>query len=204
MEPEAVLSARGLTKIYRMGEIDVVALAGVEVLQLRHRMSELFLAASIARADRRFGGETGRRRRADAGGSRLAPRVEAKLQAILAASFDRPRIGEVHAELSEWCRKAGLASPSRATVYNALDRAIPPAYDMADLPPAVRLCLHNVARGRVPGDQIVFAAFNYGDTRALSFAAAMPWSCLTRAARIPGFRPKSRALLRAVMSHRGL
>src|SRR5512146_3065553 len=29
--PEAVIQARGLTKVYRMGEVDVVALRGVDV-----------------------------------------------------------------------------------------------------------------------------------------------------------------------------
>ena len=56
----------------------------------------------------------------------------------------------------------------------------------------------------VGGDHIAFYAFNYGSPRALSFAAGLPWLCLVRAAGRRGWRPKSRALLRAVMKYRGL
>ncbi len=83
-----------------------------------------------------------------------------------------------------------------------MDRAEPPLYALDELPEAVRRCLHNVGRGPIPGHQVAFAAFNYGEPRALSFAAGMPWSCLHRAARMSGFRPKSLALLRAVVAYR--
>jgi hypothetical protein len=56
----------------------------------------------------------------------------------------------------------------------------------------------------VPGDQIVFYCFNYGDVRAISYAAGMPWLCLARASARRGFRSKSLALLRAVMKIRGI
>ena len=85
-----------------------------------------------------------------------------------------------------------------------MDRVEPPRFALDGLPAAVRRCLHNVSSGPVPGQQVVFAAFNYGDTRALSFASGMPWSCLYRAARMPGFRAKSASLLRAVMAYRGV
>jgi len=85
-----------------------------------------------------------------------------------------------------------------------MDRVEAPSYDAADLPLAVQRCLHNVETGLVPGHQVAMAAFNYGDTRALSFAAGMPWPCLRRAARTPGLRPKSLALLRAIMVYRGI
>jgi hypothetical protein len=54
------------------------------------KMSELSLAASRANAERRLGAPT-RRRRSDAGRSRLPVEVEAKLQAVLASSAERPR-----------------------------------------------------------------------------------------------------------------
>ncbi len=57
---------------------------------------------------------------------------------------------------------------------------------------------------RVPGPQVVFYAFNYGSAGAVSFASGLPPLCLERAASLRGWRPKSRALLRAVMSYRGL
>lgn len=79
-----------------------------------------------------------------------------------------------------------------------------PSYPRSELPAAITRTLHNVGGDEIPGDQVVFAAFNYGDTRALGFASAMPWSCLYGAARLRGWRPKSLALLRAVMACREL
>jgi hypothetical protein len=148
-------------------------------------------------------GNSARRRRSDAGRSRLAPAVERKLLALLAGQ-DHPPIAEVHAALGDYCTRLGLEPPARASVYNALGRVEPPEYALSDLPEPVRRVLHNVRPGSLPGHQVAFAAFNYGDERALSFAAGMPWPCLYRAARSRGFRPKSLALLRAVMVFRGI
>jgi hypothetical protein len=94
--------------------------------------------------------------------------------------------------------------PSRASIYNAFARVAPPSFEKGLLPPEVQAALHNVGDGPVPGRQVAFAAFNYGDERALSFAAGLPWSCLYQAARMRGFRAKSLALLRAVMAFRGI
>ena len=129
--------------------------------------------------------------------------MEAKLRSLL-STHDRPRMTDVHRVLTAFCRARRLRAPSRSTLYNAIDRVDPPTFDVDALPEAVRRTLHNVARGRVPGQQVVFAAFNYGDTRALSFAAGLPWLCLRRAARLGGWRPKSRSLLRAVAICRGI
>ena len=107
-------------------------------------------------------------------------------------------------ELGAFCRRRGLEMPSRATVYNAVNRVPVPTYDYDELPRSVQQTLHNVARGRIPGQQVVFAAFNFGDVRAMSFASSLPWICLHRASMIPGYRPKSFALLAAVMAHRGI
>ncbi len=120
------------------------------------------------------------------------------------ARRERPDPAAAFRAIQAFCTRGGLRAPSRASVYAAVDRVEPPFYAAAELPEPVRRCLHNVDGARVPGDQVVFAAFNYGDTRALSFASAMPWACLRRAARRSGFRPKSLALLRAVLQVRGI
>jgi len=143
-----------------------------------------------------------RARRSDAGRSRLPEAVERKLQELL-STRERPDISRVREELTTFCRSKRLAPPSRATLYNAMSRVVPPSYWKRQLPDAVQQTLHNVG-DPVPGAQVVFHAFNYGDTRAISFAAGMPWASLARAAGKPGWRPKSLALLRAVMNYRGM
>lgn len=129
--------------------------------------------------------------------------VESKLLAILGGR-ERPPAVEVMRELRAFCGRRGLAMPSRATLYNAAERVPIPSYDQGELPNSVRRTLHNVGEGKIPGHQVVFAAFNYGDSRALSFASGLPWVCLRRASKLPGFRPKSLALLAAVMALRGI
>ncbi|MCA9620764.1 MAG: hypothetical protein KC731_17190 [Myxococcales bacterium] len=83
-----------------------------------------------------------------------------------------------------------------------------PRLRWADLPEAVTRSLYNLAPGSdqetLPGDVVAFYAFNHGEPRALSFASGLPWLCLIRAERRAGWRPKSRALLRAVMRYRGI
>jgi hypothetical protein len=119
-------------------------------------------------------------------------------------------------ELEQLCVQLGVAPPARGTLYNAVARAKPPMYSTRELPRAVREALYNssaaeasdgetsLAATHVPGDQIVFYCFNYGDVRAISYGAGMPWLCLVQAAARRGFRPKSLALLRAVMTVRGI
>ena len=88
-----------------------------------------------------------------------------------------------------------------------MDRVAVPEVRWDELPPEVRRCLFNLDRpasGTLPGDVVAFYAFNHGHGRALSYGAGLPWLCLVRAARRPGWRPKSRALLEAVMRLRGL
>src|SRR5512140_1053164 len=156
-------------------------------------MSEISLTPSATRFEARLRASR-RRRRSDAGHARLPTAVEAALQELLATQ-ERPPVGEVYRQLQQRCRRLRAPCPSRSTVYNAIERVVPPSFASDELPAAVRACLHNVAAGPIPGHQVVYAAFNYGDTRALSFAAGMPWSCLHRAAKMPGFRPKSLGLL---------
>jgi hypothetical protein len=135
------------------------------------------------------------------GRSRLHPAVEAKLQELL-GTHDRPRMAEVYRAVREHCERRSLTTPSRSTLYNAVRRVQPPSFALDALPETVRRTLHNVGSGPIPGHQVAFAAFNYGDTRALCFAAGMPWVCLDVAARLGGWRPKSLALLRAVLAYR--
>lgn len=78
-----------------------------------------------------------------------------------------------------------------------------PPYAAHELPDAVQRALYNVdLQGDVPAAQIAFYAFNHGDPRAVSWAAGMPWLALHHAARMRGWRAKSRGLLRAVMQWR--
>ena len=145
-----------------------------------------------------------RRRRADSGKSRLPDAVQRRLDQLL-STRDRPRVIDVLTDIGGLCRAEGLRPPSRATIYAAFERAEPPVYETGTLPEPVRRALYNLDGVRaVPGHQVAFCAFNYGDAQALSFAAGMPWLCLHHAARIRGWRPKSLALLKAVMHCRGL
>gem|GEM_PF-1325986 len=149
-----------------------------------------------------------RKRRKDSGQGRLHPDVEAKLHQLLSTN-DRPPMAWVHRQLSAFSTKLGCAAPSRASLYNAIARVPVPTLPVSSLPAAVQLSLYNLApeaRGDgavIPGDQIVFYAFNYGAPGAISFASGLPWVCLRRARERRGWRPKSRALLEAVIAYRG-
>jgi hypothetical protein len=69
----------------------------------------------------------------------------------------------------------------------------------------VQGALYNLGpTGQVPGHQLVFHAFQHGDTRAMSFAAGLPWLDLYQAQRMRGWRARSRGLLDAVMRRRGI
>jgi hypothetical protein len=164
-------------------------------------MSALSLEQSMVRAQARLAGQ--RAPRADRGQSRLAPSVEAELQRLL-DTLERPPILAVMQSLRQACERLQQPPPSRTSIYNAIARARPPQYQVCELPPAVQSCLLNVDGVEIGGAQLVFHAFNYGTLEALSFAAGLPWLCLLRAAEWRGFRPKSYALLRAVMAYRGI
>lgn len=103
------------------------------------------------------------------------------------------------------CRREGLKCPARASVYKLLATLPTATYKVAELPPAARNALYNLtAESEVPGHQVAFYCFNYGDLAAVSFAAGLPWLALYQAGRLPGFRPRSRGLFEAVMRARGL
>lgn len=190
------------------------------------RVSVFDLGESLRNAQRRFGGtspdarskrlgQTPPRGRADRGHARIDPRVERQLQGLLQGR-EKPSMASLGRELQQLSKRLGVAPPARGTLYNAVARAKPPTYATRELPRAVREALYNssaaeasggessVAATHVPGDQIVFYCFNYGDVRAISYGAGMPWLCLVHAAVRRGFRPKSLSLLRAVMAVRGI
>lgn len=126
--------------------------------------------------------------------------------ARLLGGRERPRFSAAHRELVAFCRRRNLRAPSRASLYNAVDHVPVPELGWSSLPAAVQRSLYNLEPSApdatIAGDVVAFYAFNYGEPRAMSFASALPWLCLARAERRPGWRPKSRALLRAVMRRR--
>jgi len=114
-------------------------------------------------------------------------------------------MGDALAEIERECRREGLRPPSRATVYKLLDTLPTATRRVSELPRPVREALFNLgSESEVPGHQLAFYCFNYGDLSALSFASGLPWLALHQALRLPGFRAKSRGLLEAVARARGI
>ncbi len=167
------------------------------------------LTKSLARASERFGPNTNedakaRRSRSDRGRSRLpGPILEFLNQAL--SGMDRPRFADLDAKVKYFCKKHGFSCPSKATLYQYQAIAPVSVFEFGSLPVPVRRALYNFSEGsKIPAHQVVFAAFNYGDVEAISFAAGLPWLALCQADRVRGWRPKSYALFRAVMKGRGL
>lgn len=134
----------------------------------------------------------------------MDPRIRRKLRALLAV-LERPSISVVLADLRAFCEKRGLKTPSRATVYAFVPRCPSHLYVVAELPEHVRDALYNLdPAGTVPGHQLAFYAFQYGDSRAASFAAGLPWLDLYQADRMRGWRDRSHGRLRAVLQRRGI
>jgi hypothetical protein len=101
--------------------------------------------------------------------------------------------------LRERCRQVGRRPPARATVYKMLATLPTPALRVASLPRGVQAALYNLdPEGEVPAHQVAFYCFNYGDVRAMSYAAGLPWLAIYQARRLPGYRPRSRGLVEAV------
>lgn len=114
-------------------------------------------------------------------------------------------MSEALAGIGGRCRREGVQPPSRSTVYKLLDTLPTASYRVRDLPRPVREALYNLTpEGRVPGHQVAFYCFNYGDLAAVSFASGLPWLALHQALRLPGWRPKSRGLAEAAACDRGL
>jgi hypothetical protein len=149
-------------------------------------------------------GSVGRRPRRDRGTSRVDPAIIEQLS-HLTSGQERPAMQEMLRELAEWCGRKGHKTPSRATVYHLLTRLPGRSYDFDSLPKSVQAALYNFSSGsRVPGHQLAFYCFNYGDLTDLSFAAGLPWLALYQAVRLPGYRRKSRGLAEAAARARGL
>jgi hypothetical protein len=118
---------------------------------------------------------------------------------------DRPPMADLQRRLAAACAMRGLRPPSRATLYNALPRIEGHSYRVSHVPPAARDALYNLEPdARVPGHQMAFYCFNYGSLAAASFAATLPWLDLYQAARLRGWRPRSKGLLEAVLRVRGI
>lgn len=117
---------------------------------------------------------------------------------------ERPPIRQLRQQLEVFCEARGHDVPARATIYAAMARAPTQAYRISDVPSAVRETLYNLGdEGVVPGHQLAFHCLNYGGVRAAaSYAAGLPWLALYQAARMPGWRPRSRGLLEAIIRAR--
>lgn len=164
------------------------------------------LQASVRRAEARLARHEipHRRQRADKGSSRMASEARSALWELI-RTYDRPDITKTVATLSQRCEALGVTSPSRATVYNFFLRGPGHTYRKRDLPDAVRSTLYNLSEDTmVPGRQVAFQAFNEGNLQAMMFAAGMPWLDLYQAARVSGWRPRSRGLFDAVIRARGI
>jgi hypothetical protein len=163
------------------------------------------LTASIERAERRLGSDASRRkRRSDLGLHRVDPAVMALLRRLVGGD-DYPTIATILADLRTLCQRRSLPCPSRATVYKLICGEAGPSYPMETLPPTVRAALYNLSsQSRVPGAQLAFYCFNYGELPAVCFAASLPWLALYQAWRMRGWHAKSRGLLRAVLVARGI
>ncbi len=167
-------------------------------------MSLFNLDASLEEARKRFGEspESSRRGRSDRGTSRLPGPLAEQLRGLLLGQ-ERPPVRELLSRLAPFCRRMDYRRPSRATVYRAMERSPGHTYEIGALPTEVRRALYNMGdEGRVSGHQVAFYCLNHGGSRALSFAAGLPWLDLYQAARTRGWRSRSRGLLDAILEVR--
>src|SRR5438105_1801087 len=124
--------------------------------------------ASIENAKSRMGlhATSGRRGRSDRGKSRMAAAVK-KEAARLLGTQRRPSMTKVLRTLGRFCAQHRHRPPSRATLYHFQARHLFHFYSASDLPLAARSALYNLDDGaRVPGHQLVFYCFHYGDLAA--------------------------------------
>lgn len=169
-------------------------------------MGPFDLAESLRRAEARVGSpvpDSARRPRSDRGRSRLDPRVLAAVAEAF-SDLERPNMAEALAEIGRRCRRERVRPPSRATVYKLLDTLPTRLFRFRELPPPVQDALYNLGPGsEVPGHQVAFYCFNYGDLAAVSYASGLPWLAIHQALRLPGWRARSRGLAEAVARARG-
>lgn len=117
----------------------------------------------------------------------------------LLAGLERPAMDELLLALAARCRQRRARAPSRATVYEYMARGPGHRYPVGELPPDIVAVLYNLStESTIPGHQLAFYCLNYGGTKALSFAAGLPWLDLYQAARMRGWRSKSRGVLEAI------
>ncbi len=160
--------------------------------------------ASQRNAAARLGADTGRARRRDSGLLRLDPHVIALVREELLGQA-KPDMSALHDLIKKRCALVRRRCPSRSSLYTIADKVSGHTYLASELPVWVRDVLHNVdPTSAVPGRQVAFACINSGDTRALSFAASLPWLDLFQARRMRGFRAKSVGLLDAICAARGI
>jgi len=156
------------------------------------------------RASRRLGARSTRRRRSDAGKSRVSPFLLDALR-VLVVGREQPSITQVERHLAALAAEHRLRPPCRATLYGTLATMPGHFYRMASLPSHVRSALYNLGSdAEVPGHQLAFYCFNYGSPAAASYAAGLPWLDLYQARRMRGWRARSRGLLDAAMRFRGM
>lgn len=156
------------------------------------------LQASLERAERRLTPRK-RRPRSDAGSSRFPrPVLEAVRKALAGQAY--PNIPSLLSDLRNHCSERGLEAPSRASLYQLMKRDPGVPLNIADLPTHVRDALYNLDdAGEISGAHVVFYCFNQGSLQAIQYAAGMPWLCLYQARHLPGWRPRSRGMLEAVL-----
>lgn len=94
---------------------------------------------------------------------------------------------------------------ARLATLPSLPLASSDVLPLAGLPEEVRTALYNLEIAEsetVAAEVVAFYSFNYGSSRALSFASGLPIAALARALAMSGWRQKSRALLQAVCQFR--
>ncbi len=127
-----------------------------------------------------------------------------KLEQLL-SSKDYPGINPILSDLKAFCESKGQPCPSRATVYKFMQRAPGPTLRANELPQAAQDALYNLQGDvAVPCSQLVFYCFNHGSLTAIQYASGLPWWPLYQAFRMRGWRAKSKGLLRAALSARGI
>jgi hypothetical protein len=162
------------------------------------------LRSSLEQAEKRFAGKPIRKTREDRGQPRLHPEVAARLEELL-QTHDRVPVRTILEDLGEFCEARALRCPARATIYQWMGQTRVSHYLVATLPAPARETLYNLSDDSVvPGHQLAFHCLNYGDIRAVSFAAGLPWLALHQAGRLRGWRPRSKGLLNAICRARGI
>src|SRR5262245_12288265 len=109
------------------------------------------IASSLTAARARLGRSPQRRKRVDAGRSRLTAAARRLLDELLAAQ-EKPQMRQLLPQLEAACAREKTRAPSRAAVYGYLANASVPSYHVGELPEHVRALLYNLDDGAdIPG-----------------------------------------------------